>query len=134
MKVFVDASALIALNDRTDQFHSDATELFRQNVRQHTQWITTNYVLIETLNYLKSLAGHYVAEDFGNHFRRGRFTALQWIDEALDQLVWEFFNKHRDHAWSYVDCASFVVMRRENIQLAFTFDEHFRQAGFQTLK
>ena len=33
-----------------------------------------------------------------------------------------------------VDCASFAIMRRMNIKKAFTFDQHFRTAGFEILR
>jgi predicted nucleic acid-binding protein len=38
--------------------------------------------------------------------------------------------KYSDQAISFTDCVSFVLMRREGIKRAFSFDKHFRYAGF----
>jgi uncharacterized protein len=38
-----------------------------------------------------------------------------------------------DKSWSLTDCASFVIMKDEEITAALTHDRHFVQAGFQAL-
>jgi len=43
------------------------------------------------------------------------------------------FKNYRDKEWSLVDCASFLVMRDEDIELALTADHHFEQMGFTAL-
>jgi predicted nucleic acid-binding protein len=40
------------------------------------------------------------------------------------------FERHHDKQYSLTDCLSFVVMRQLNIDVAYTFDHHFTQAGF----
>lgn len=40
--------------------------------------------------------------------------------------------KDSDQDFSYVDCASFAVMRNLALQEAFTNDQHFRIFGFIT--
>lgn len=44
-----------------------------------------------------------------------------------------FFKSRIDKEWGLVDCFSFEVMREKKIKQALTFDDHFRQAGFETL-
>ena len=44
-----------------------------------------------------------------------------------------FFRKHADHAYSFTDCTSFVVMRELKLTQALTSDRHFTQAGFEAL-
>ena len=43
----------------------------------------------------------------------------------------DLFKTYDDKEFSFVDCASFVVMRREHLVDAFTFDHHFAQMGFR---
>ena len=41
-----------------------------------------------------------------------------------------FLRQHLDHAYSFVDCVSFVIMAQRGIQEAVTTDRHFAEAGF----
>jgi hypothetical protein len=43
------------------------------------------------------------------------------------------FSRHADKEWGLTDCISFVVMRERGLRAALTSDEHFKQAGFETL-
>ena len=43
------------------------------------------------------------------------------------------YKQAADKSWSLTDCASFQVMEVERIQAALTHDQHFAQAGFETL-
>ena len=47
--------------------------------------------------------------------------------------AWAAYRTGQTGAAGIVDHVSFTVMRRLNISLAFTNDQHFRTAGFQTL-
>jgi len=38
-----------------------------------------------------------------------------------------------DRSWSLTDCASVQVMEAVQMQAALTHDQHFAQAGFETL-
>jgi predicted nucleic acid-binding protein len=52
-------------------------------------------------------------------------------DEAEE--AWAAYDRGEAGGAGIVDQVSFVVMRRLGIQQAFTNDEHFRVAGFETL-
>ncbi|MBZ5593473.1 MAG: hypothetical protein LAP39_14615 [Acidobacteriia bacterium] len=52
----------------------------------------------------------------------------------LQSEAWDLFHRWRSSGANPVDCASFAVMRRLNIKKAFTFDQHFRTAGFEILR
>jgi predicted nucleic acid-binding protein len=42
--------------------------------------------------------------------------------------------QHRpDKSWSLTDCASFLIMDRQQIAEALTHDRHFEQRGYRTL-
>jgi predicted nucleic acid-binding protein len=43
----------------------------------------------------------------------------------------EWFDRYDDKDFSFTDCVSFAVMRRLKLKVALTFDQHFKQAGFQ---
>jgi predicted nucleic acid-binding protein len=43
------------------------------------------------------------------------------------------YKQAADRSWSLTDCTSFQMMEAEQIQAALTHDQHFAQAGFETL-
>lgn len=43
------------------------------------------------------------------------------------------FEQRPDKSYSFTDCTSFVVMRREKIERAVALDVHFSQEGFSVL-
>ena len=53
--------------------------------------------------------------------RDDEIAALQWMRKFADQRI------------GFVDCVSFAIMHRLKIRTAFTFDRHFRLAGFRTI-
>ena len=53
-----------------------------------------------------------------------------WGEEAFEK-AWERFKEGR--GLSFTDCSSFVLMDAYGISHAFTFNGHFKEAGFQIL-
>jgi predicted nucleic acid-binding protein len=43
----------------------------------------------------------------------------------------ELFRKFADQKVSFTDCVSFVLMRKQRLTRAFSFDRHYEQAGFE---
>jgi predicted nucleic acid-binding protein len=47
------------------------------------------------------------------------------------KAAFELFKKYFDKNLSFTDCTSFSLMRRLKLKVAFTFDCHFQQVGFE---
>lgn len=94
--------------------------------------VTTDYILDESYTLLRSVLGHRMAVSFGREIQTGGIEIVQ-VDETIQKEAWEIFEQYQDKDFSFTDCTSFVVMKRARIKLAFTFDRHFQQYGFQTL-
>ena len=122
---------MIALWDEADQWHEPAHAAYEQIKKARLPVVATSYVLLECANAAA---------------RRPYRPALKlWRDAlALGNAIIEPTDEDRTQAWlaydrreagnaGIVDQVSFVVMRRLSIQQAFTNDEHFRAAGFETL-
>jgi len=45
--------------------------------------------------------------------------------------AWEMFKKYEDKDLSFRDCTSFILMNNLKLRKAFSFDEHFKQMGFE---
>ena len=91
----------------------------------------TNFVLDEAFTLLGRVAGHaFAAERARVIYGSPALTILRpGQEDELEAL--DLFEKFADQQVSYTDCISFVLMRRERIKRAFTFDGHFRMAGFE---
>lgn len=131
--VLVDTSAFHALENRGDLLeHQTAKRVAEKLEADAALLVTTDYILDETYTLLRSVLGHKVAVAFGHEVQKGGIEIVQ-VDERIQKEAWEIFERYADKDFSFTDCTSFVVMKRGKIQIAFTFDRHFQQYGFQTL-
>jgi uncharacterized protein len=130
--LFVDTAAWIGLEVANDHNHHAAVA-FGQMARRRYRWVTTNWVLWETVTWLRYHTGHAAAVRFGERVQAAQRLELISVTARHEANAWEVFKRYRDKHFSFVDCASFTVMRDLRLVAVFTFDEHFRQAGFQML-
>jgi predicted nucleic acid-binding protein len=127
-RVFVDTGGWYAAIARKDHDHAAAREFLSAN-RLHL--LTSDYVMDETVTLLQSRLGHSYAVKFLDALQAsGQAELIHLTSVHLTQTI-ELFRSRPDKNWSFTDCSSFVLMREYNVQYAFAFDEHFRQAGFQ---
>jgi len=68
---------------------------------------------------------------WGGALQTSPSTTIIRIDEEIFSEAWSIFRESR--GYSFTDCASFTVMKKYGIPIAFTFDRHFRDEGFQTI-
>lgn len=92
--------------------------------------VTSNHVLDELATALARRAGYQVAADcLADIYAAGTIEIVQSTrEDELEALRW--MRKYSDQGVSFTDCISFAIMRRRRIRSAFTFDRHFRDAGF----
>ena len=131
MNLFADSSAWIALYDDRDKYHAVARDAFQLLSRRAMVFIMTDYVMAETATMILYRAGHARAVRFGEWALRSPNIRQVRIDAVLWNEAWQLFKQYDDKEFSFVDCASFSVMRREHVVDAFTFDHHFEQMGFR---
>jgi predicted nucleic acid-binding protein len=131
--VFVDSSALKAVYDSGDGFHTPASELMRRIAARETDitgFVTSDYVLDEAITLTRFAHSHAKAVELQEATMASRFVKVVFCDEELFSEAVLTFKRHSDKEWSLTDCLSFAVMKRHGIKTAFTFDAHFKQAGF----
>lgn len=112
---------------RKDRDHEAAKALLKSNTQP---LITSDYVMDETVTLLLSRVGHSYAVRFLEMLQTSR--KVQQIYLTLTQIAAAItlFRNRADKGWSFTDCSSFVLMQEYQLQVAFAFDEHFKQAGF----
>lgn len=135
MKIFLDTSALIAYYNEDDSLHDAADEAMSKFLSGEillTKFFTSDYVLDETVTVIECVLGkHDLAIEVGDALRTSPRTMMLHVDEPTVEASWKLFRGMRDV--SFTDCTSFVLMRALGLQAAFTFDRHFKKAGFKTI-
>jgi predicted nucleic acid-binding protein len=129
--VFFDTVGLVALWSQPDQWHDIAKQAFSALSARREQPLTTTFVLLECGNALTRTRARREVDAFRRQLEEA--NALVWPTEADGSAAWRAFERGEAAQASIVDHVSFVVMRRLGIRRAFTNDEHFRVAGFETL-
>ncbi len=127
--IFVDTGGWFATIVRKDHDHKVAKHFLTNN---KLSLITSDYIMDETVTLLQSRIGHNYAVRFLDALQTSQQTRMIYLTPShITETIKLFRNRH-DKGWSFTDCSSFVLMREYQIQVAFAFDEHFQQAGFQT--
>jgi len=130
--VFVDTSAILALLVASDDAHEPARTAFTRLSSRQAPLMTTSYVLVETYALLGRRLGIAAVRAFRADF--APLLRVVWVEEALHQRALDDLLKRSSKTLSLVDVTSFLVMREQNIDEAFTYDRHFDREGFSRVK
>ena len=95
--------------------------------------ISSSYVFDETVTLTRARLGHRRAAAVGRTLLDARLVDLLRVTPADEQAAWTLFERRPDKSYSFTDCTSFVLMRRERIERAIALDAHFSQEGFLVL-
>jgi predicted nucleic acid-binding protein len=131
--VFLDTSGLYALVDKNDSWHDKATRVVRQILQSRRKLITTDQIIIETVNLSVARKSHFVGKRVLDLVEQSTGITVEWIGSLRVDSAKTFYRKHSDHAFSFTDCTSFIVMHELKLIEALTSDEHFTQARFRAL-
>jgi predicted nucleic acid-binding protein len=126
--VFLDTSYLIALIRKKDMRHKDAM----QAAGIYTgPFLTTDLVLVELANSLSLPPYRMTVVIVLGKIREDKKTTIIPFTSAGMTKALNLYKAREDKAWGMIDCFSFVTMEEKQVKRALTFDEHFRQAGFE---
>lgn len=131
--VFVDTGPLQAFNNKDDEHHATAIEIFLKLQTTSIGLITTDYIIDEAYTGLLTRSGYNSAMHFDHFLQQKWGEVIHITPEKFSEAQAVFRRYNRDKVWSFTDCASFVVMKKLKIKTAFTFDNHFEQMGFKIL-
>lgn len=129
MTVFVDTGYFVALLLPRDQRHKRAVKAAKPGMR----FVTSSLVINETISLLQARGLLSAALEFLREARANPELRIVHADAAVQSMAWDLFSRWGGGGATAVDCVSFAIMRESSIRKAFTFDAHFRAAGFETL-
>jgi predicted nucleic acid-binding protein len=128
--IYVDTVALLAIVDIKDTHHKVAKEFWGQQVLV-ADFQTNNYVVVEAIALFQNRLGLEAVKILVNEFLP--VIAVDWLSIDQHELAINSVLIANRRNLSLVDCSSFETMRRLGIKTVFTFDEHFRELGFNVI-
>lgn len=132
MKIFVDTSVLVALNNIEDPTYSRAFQISKKIFSKNLELVTSNHIISETLTILSQKVAHQTAIDFKELWVPK--MEVVHIGEILEETAFEIFKKLTSKNVSFVNCTSFALMKEFGILTVFTFDKDFKKQGFKILE
>jgi selT/selW/selH-like putative selenoprotein len=129
--VFAATVGLLALWDRSDQWHEPAEQAFALLTEKKSELFTTSFVMIECANAAARRPYRSAVDGLRTELARGGFL-IHPTQEEWD-AAWSAYASGDASDAGVVDHTSFIVMRRLGITKAFTNDRHFRAAGSELL-
>jgi predicted nucleic acid-binding protein len=120
----------MACADDADPAHRAATRARDTWLERSGLFVTTDYVVDETLTLIRLRLGHAAAETWWRQVDGS--SRLRWepVTSARADKARSLFFRYHDKDFSFTDCTSFVVMRELKLREVLTTDHHFAQIGF----
>ena len=131
MKIFIDTCAFIALIDSDDDFHNLAFNLFSKASKDNADFLTSNYVMLETIFLLQKTIGLPAVKDFKKLMLP--IVRIIWIDEKIHNNSLNNLIAAEKEKISLTDYSSFYILDNYNIDKVFTFDNHFKEKNYKIL-
>jgi predicted nucleic acid-binding protein len=133
-KLFIDTSWYKAIIDPKDDFHKIAIDQFEEFRTQKVFFITTNFVIDESLTLIRTRCGLATALKFSDMLVGiSKAQKIVRVTELDEKEAWNWFSRDWSKL-SFTDCTSFAVMNRLDVIDVATFDQHFAKAGFIIFK
>ena len=128
-RVFIDTSFIIAILNPNDQYNKIAQKYINDLFQDYEVW-TSEAVLFELGNAFAK-TNRELVNRFISNLRRSNYVHIIWGSEILFQKALTIYSQHQDKNWSLTDCLSFIIMNENDLNVAYSSDHHFEQAGFQ---
>jgi predicted nucleic acid-binding protein len=129
--VFLDTVGILALLERSDQWHEAATRAWSLLGQAGRPLRTTTLILLECGNAVARKPYRRRIAEIRREFQADG-TLVTPTDQDID-AAWEAYERGEAGSASVVDHVSFAVMHRLGLTEVFSSDAHFRSAGFRTL-
>ena len=129
MIIFVDTSALYALMDANDKNHARASTAWAGWLDQPVQFVTSNYVLLESIALIQHRLGMQAVREFREDLMP--VLRLHWIDVELHALALKMVMAIGQRDFSLVDATNVELMHRLGARVIFAFDRHYPNQGLE---
>jgi predicted nucleic acid-binding protein len=129
-KVFIDASAWVAITNRNDIYYTRASEQYKSLLIHQVMLATTSLVIAEAYVLLHRKIGYKASMTFLKGINQSPRIDIYYPDARIELEAKQILEQYADQDLSLTDAISFAFMHQEGISEAFTYDGHFSAAGF----
>ena len=132
-KIFVDTSAWVGLFGKNDKYHLKAVKIFKSIQKTSGVLYTSDYVIDETVTTIRMNSNHAQSIFAMDAILNSRMTAIIHVSPDYFSKSTQLYKKYEEQRFSFTDISSFVICQHLHISNVFSFDAHFRIAGFNLL-
>jgi predicted nucleic acid-binding protein len=133
-RLFVDTWGWLVLANRRDPAFERVSQVRAEAAGRPGAWVTTDYVLDETITRLFAASSFAGAQKFTEGIFEASREGLLDIEPITRERFNEAWSLHLQYEdkprISFTDLTSFVTMREMGLRYVLTKDAHFEQAGF----
>jgi uncharacterized protein len=129
--IFIDAGAFIARHRLDDDDHAAATRGWNRIAETSVACFTTNLVVAEAVTVIGRFKGYRVAAERARAILSSTMLKIIRPETEDELLAADLMEKFAEQRIGFVDCVSFVVMKRFRLREVFGFDRHFTYARFR---
>ena len=129
-RVFTDTGAWFAYINASDPDHRRVRAVLDG---PPGRLVTSDYIFDETVTLTQARLSNRRAVTVGRTLLDPALVEVLHVTPADERAAWALFERRPDKSYSFTDCTSFVVMRRERMERAIALDAHFAQEGFVVL-
>jgi predicted nucleic acid-binding protein len=131
MTIFLDASFLIALFNKDDDFHQKAQEITTQLERNDPIFIISNIVLAEAINVIFRTGGSRVASQFYSLIRSSNLKTFTVNEQVFSRALKFLFNQKAKKGLNFFDCLHLATAEILKIRKILTFDKDFKNTDIE---
>ena len=132
-KYFIDTSFIIALSSKKDNLHQKALDLAKLIKSNRISLITSEFIILELGNSFLKMSLKNKGIILINSLYDDKSIEIVKLSDKYYKLGLSLFCRMLDKNWSLTDCISIEILKEFNIKNVLTADNHFNQAGFNTL-
>ena len=122
--MFIDSVVWIGAKLERDQWHKKARDIIKKFLYHEIELVyVTDYVVLETVNFILRKAGFKHALETLNIFRMHSRIKIVNIDDKLFNETCKLFEKYPE--LSFTDASIIAAMRKLKIKEVYSFDKAF---------
>ena len=123
-EVVIDTVVWVGAKSERDNYHKKSNNIINAFLNKKIKKVfITDYILIETINFLLRKSGFEFAHDVLNSITKSNKIKIRYSDEIFLIKIKEIFEKYKN--LSLTDCSIVALMEERKIKYLFSFDSGF---------